>query len=127
MNRFKSKISLNKDGNISYKRAIVVQIIELSAKEIAGVASFSSNAKIAFKKMFSSYFKKGINITPTEGGLELDVYINCNYGYSVNNVAYRVQENIKRSVESMTEFKVKRVNVHILGVVFDSNDRYTYI
>ena len=49
MNRFKSKISLNKVGNISYKRAIVVQIIELSAKEIAGVASFSSNAKIAFK------------------------------------------------------------------------------
>ena len=34
------------------------------------------------------------------------------------DVAFRVQENIKSSVESMTEYKVEAVNVHVVGVNF---------
>ena len=42
------------------------------------------------------------------------------FGYSVRDVAFRVQENIKSSVESMTDFKVASINVHVTGVVFNS-------
>ena len=37
-------------------------------------------------------------------------------------LAFRVQENIKSSVESMTEFKVNSVNVHVVGVSFNDVD-----
>ena len=30
--------------------------------------------------------------------------------------AYKVQENVKKSIESMTDLKVTQVNIHIQGV-----------
>ena len=108
----KTKISVEKGGKVSYERSVVLQIIDLAAKEIAGVASFA-NKKI----------KRGITLNFTEDGIETSVYLNALFGHSVSDVAYRVQENIKKSVESMTEYKVKRVNVIIEGVSFQAEER----
>ena len=49
---------------------------------------------------------------------KIDVFVNVKFGCSVKDVAFRVQENIKSSVESMTEYKVESVNVHVVGVNF---------
>ncbi len=120
-NKIKNLIS-DEEGDLSYKKDIVVQIIELSAKEISGVHSFSSTLGLGLKSVFSRKLKKGIAINFTEEGLIIDTYLNILFGHSVNDVAFRVQENIKRSVEGMTEFKVKKVNVHVYGVSFQQNE-----
>ena len=57
-----------------------------------------------------------------ETGTKKDVFVKVKFGYSVRDVAFRVQENIKSSVESMTEFKVMAVNVHVVGVTFNETD-----
>ena len=119
MSHNKSKVKLEREGNLSYKRSLVNQIVELAAKEIAGVASFSDSKVLRMKKMFNKNFKRGIVLNFAEDGVYIDLYINILFGHAVNDVAYRVQENIKKSVESMTEFKVKKTNVHIYGINFD--------
>ena len=53
----------------------------------------------------------------------IDVFVNVKFGCSVKDVAFRVQENIKSSVESMTEYKVEAVNVHVVGVNFSEFER----
>ncbi len=116
------KLVTDEDGDLSYKKNIVVQIIELAAKEISGVHSFNSTVGLSFKSIFNRKLKKGISIDFTEEGLIIDVYLNILFGHSVNDVAFRVQENIKRSVESMTEFKVKKVNVNVYGVSFQQEE-----
>ena len=40
-------------------------------------------------------------------------------GYSVPDVAYRVQENIKNSLNSMVGIKPGKINVHVSGVNCD--------
>ena len=40
-------------------------------------------------------------------------------GFSCADIAFNVQENIKRSIESMTNLKTGTINVNILGVSFD--------
>lgn len=118
MSTVKTKVSVEKGGKVSYERSVVAEIIELAAKEIAGVASFAANAGLAVKSAFSKNFKKGINLIFTEDGIETTVYLNALFGFSVNEVAFRVQENIKKSVESMTEYKIKKINIVIVGVKF---------
>ena len=66
--------------------------------------------------------KRGIIVDFEENQVAIDVYVNVKFGYSVKDVAFRVQENIKSSVESMTEFKVSAVNVHVVGVTFSDTD-----
>ena len=52
----------------------------------------------------------------------VDVYVNVLFGYSVKDVAFRVQENIKSSIESMTDYKVSSIYVSVVGVVFVENE-----
>ena len=40
----------------------------------------------------------------------------------ISNKKIPFQENIKSSVESMTEFKVDSINVHVVGVTFNDVD-----
>jgi uncharacterized alkaline shock family protein YloU len=117
-----AKFKRKKGSDFSYKKEVVVQIIELAAKEISGVTSLSSTFGLHFRSLFSRKLKKGVAIAFTESGLVIDVYVDMLFGHSVNDVAFRVQENIKRSVESMTEFKVRRVNVHVYGVAFQQDE-----
>ena len=54
--------------------------------------------------------------------LKVDVYIKVYIGYSVPDIAYRVQENIKNSLNSMVGLKPGKINVHVYGVVCDKTE-----
>ena len=55
------------------------------------------------------------------GALNVDVYIRVYIGYSVPDIAYRVQENIKNSLNSMVGIKPGKINVHVCGVAVDED------
>ena len=48
----------------------------------------------------------------------MDISVIAHYGYSVPELAYRIQQSIKQMVESMTKYKIAKVDVHIQSVVF---------
>ena len=47
-----------------------------------------------------------------------DISVIAHYGYSVPELAYRIQQTIKQMVESMTKYKIAKVDVHVQSVVF---------
>lgn len=112
----------NRGGNVSYNKNILLSIINLAAKEISGVSKLCSNFGSKFKKWFSSNYFEGVKISYGKDSLSVDVYINVFFGYSVADVAYRVQENIKNGISSMMDIKVNGINVHVLGVDFSKED-----
>ncbi len=109
--------------NVTYKRNVVISIVSLATQEINGIASISRTAVSPFRSALSKNVSRGIIVEFTnEGNVLIDVFVNVKFGYSVKDVAFRVQENIKSSVGSMTEFKVEAVNVHVVGVTFNDLD-----
>ena len=109
------------EGEVKYKDNVVLSIVNLATQEINGIAGISRNAISPAKRMFNKKYHKGVVLEFVDGGVYVDVYVRIKFGYSVRDVAFRVQENIKSSIESMTDFKVQEVNVHCTEVVF-SND-----
>ncbi len=107
--------------NVTYKKNVVVSIVSLATQEINGIASLNRSSVSSIKNVFKKD-KRGIIVDFEENQVAIDVYVNVKFGYSVKDVAFRVQENIKSSVESMTEFKVSAVNVHVVGVTFSDTD-----
>ena len=95
----------SKKGKVSYGKNVVLSVVALAVKEISGVASLHG---------------KGVRTETVGKTINVDVFVNLIIGSSVSDVAFRVQENIKRSVESMTEYKVGKVNFNVLGVVLGS-------
>ena len=97
----KFNFNSNSEGDVTYWRNVVKSIIELAAQEINGVAALDG---------------KEVRVDINGNVINVDVYIKVNQGISCKQVAFKVQENIKNSVETMTDYKVKVINVNILGV-----------
>lgn len=103
----KSRYNANFMGDVTYGRNVVMSIISLATQEIKGVACLQG---------------KGVRTETIGKTINVDIYINVNIGSSCSDVAFKVQENIKRSVESMTEYKIGVINVNILGVTFKNQE-----
>ena len=52
----------------------------------------------------------------------IDLYLNVFFGYSVADVAYRVQENVKNGISNMISAKIESINIHVLGVDFSREE-----
>lgn len=100
----KSSSQFGHSGNIKYGKNVIISIISLAAQEITGVVSLHS---------------KGVKIEFDETHITVDVFLKILYGHSASDVAFRVQENIKRNVESMSGYKVRKINVNILEIAFE--------
>jgi uncharacterized alkaline shock family protein YloU len=62
---------------------------------------------------------KGIKISQGKDGIVVDVHVNVKYNAKIPNVAWDLQENIKRNVEDLTNMPILQVNIHIQGVGFE--------
>ncbi len=109
-------------GRVTYNRNIVLSVINLATKEIAGVSSLVANFGSALKRWFSNNYYEGVKITYGQDTMNVDIYINVYFGYNVSEIAYRVQENIRNSISSMIDMKIDRINVHVLGVDFPKEE-----
>lgn len=108
--------------NVTYKKNVVISIVSLATQEISGIASISRKSVSAIRSAFSKNINRGIIVDFENNNAKIDVFVNVKFGCSVKDVAFRVQENIKSSVESMTEYKVEAVNVHVVGVNFSESE-----
>ena len=103
----------NENGKVYCGKNIMLSIINLAAKEISGVSSLSSNFGSRLRKFFSSNYFEGVKVSYTKNkNLIIDLYLNVFFGYSVTDVAYRVQENVKNGISNMLEhtWKINNTN-----------------
>ncbi len=105
MSNFKLTSNDKQKGKIVYNAGIVQNIVELAVAEVEGTLPAQSK-------------KGGISLYLEKDGIYVDVSVIVKYGYNVPELAYRIQQSVKQSVENMTRFKVAEVNVHIQDVVF---------
>ena len=105
-------------GKVNCNKNILLSIISLATKEIAGVSSLCENFGSGLKKLFSNNYTNGVKIEYGKNGIVVDVYINIYAGYSVPDIAYKVQENIKNGISSMLDVNIDTINVHVQGVDF---------
>ena len=103
-------------GAVNTNKNIILSIINLATKEIAGVASLASNFGSGIRKLFSENYYEGVKVVENPDGVNVDIYFNILSGFSVSDVAHKVQQNVKNAITSMMDVKINKVNVHIMGV-----------
>jgi uncharacterized alkaline shock family protein YloU len=116
------KTDYNEKGSIKISDEVVGIIAGLAATEIKGVAGMSGGivggiAEILGRKNLS----KGVKVEVGEKEAAADLYIIVNYGVRIPEVAWNVQENVKKAIENMTGLSVLEVNIHVQGVNFGQN------
>ena len=109
----------NEKGSIKIADDVVGVIAGLAATEVEGVAGMSGGivggiAEILGRKNLS----KGVKVEVNEKEAKVDLYMIINYGVRIPDVAWNVQENVKKAIENMTGLSVTEVNIHVQGVSF---------
>ena len=102
--RLNSKEAQN--GKIVYNAGIVHNIVALAIAEVEGALPVQGK-------------KNGISLYLEKDGIDADVSVVVKHGYNVPELAYRIQQSVKQSVENMTKYKVAEVDVHVRDVVFE--------
>ena len=80
---------------------------------IEAVVGFAGGISEVFGK---KSYTKGIKVDNNEKGLKIDVNIIVEYGARIPDVAYEIQNKVKKAIENMTGLSIEEVNVHIQGV-----------
>ena len=105
MRNIKLNTKDDRSGKVVYNAGIVHNIVALAVAEVEGA-------------MLVPGKKSGISLYLEKDGIYVDVSVVVKYGYNVPELAYRIQQTVKQSVENMTHFKVAQVDVHIQDVIF---------
>lgn len=102
----------------------VIEIISgIAASKVEGVykmqGSFANNVT---ELLGRSVYGKGVYLSNTEDGIQVDTYVSVKYGVSVPKVATEIQQRIKQQVLFMTDVTLAQVNVHIVAVIPEKHE-----
>lgn len=119
----KEEILVENQDNSEIKIAddVVAVIAGVAVSEVSGVAGMSGGFAGGITEVLSGKknLAKGIKVEVGEKETKIDVNIIVEYGTRIPDVAFEIQNRVKKSVEAMTGLKVVEVNVHVQGVATD--------
>jgi len=105
------------NGNIKISDEVISTIATIAVSEVNGVigmgGSFTGDIVEKFGK---KTLTKGVKITMDNDEVILDLNVILKYGVRIPEIAWNIQENVKKSVESMTGLNVIKVNVRVVGI-----------
>ncbi len=108
-------------SSITYANEVIATIAGMAVNDVEGVAGMSNQggSKMSGK---NKNVTRGIRVEVNAEDVSCDVFLLIEYGRPIQKVAMEVQENVRRSLESMTGLHVARVDVHVQGVSFEKEN-----
>ena len=103
---------------IQISNDVIAVIAGVAVSEVPGVSGMAGGFAGGISEVFSGKknLAKGIKVDATETEAKIDVNIIVEYGTRIPDVAFEIQNRVKKAVENMTGLKVEEVNVHVQGV-----------
>ena len=103
---------------IQISNDVIAVISGVAVSEVQGVSSMAGGFAGGISEVLSGKknLAKGIKVDKDENKVKIDVNIIVEYGTRIPDVAFEIQNRVKKSVENMTGLKVSEVNVHVQGV-----------
>ncbi len=110
-------------GTVKIADEVVAVVSGLAAMEVDGVSAMSGGlvggiAEVLGRRQLS----KGVKVEVGTEETSIDIFIIVKYGARIPDVAWGIQENVKKAVENMTGLRVVQVNVHVQGINFPQKE-----
>ena len=109
---------INETEGIKISNDVVAVIAGVAVSEVPGVYGMSGGFAGGISEVLKGKknLAKGIKVEATDTTAKIDVNIIVEYGSRIPDVAYEIQNRVKKAVENMTGLKVTEVNVNVQGV-----------
>ncbi len=109
----KEEVLQENDESIKIANDVVASIAGVAVSEVPGVSGMAGGITEIFGK---KGLARGIKVEVGEKDTKIDVNIIVEYGIRIPDVAFQIQNRVKKAVETMTGLTVSSVNIHIQGI-----------
>ena len=104
-------------GAIRIHNSVIAAIARLAALKVPGVVEMSGSFAEGLASMMSkSSFDRGIKVNMEDQKISLDLHIVIAFGIRIPQVAWRIQNDVRKAIEDMTGKKIGQINVIVQGV-----------
>lgn len=114
MQRDESRTDL---GMIKIHKNVYASIASIAALEIAGVKRIGGDFKSGLMELIG---RKALAAIKVEIGkneeVKLDIPLVIKYGFHIPEIANKVQENVRNSLEKMTSLSIKDINISVQAI-----------
>lgn len=104
---------------IKISNEVVAAIAGKAVSEVEGVYGMAGSIAEVFKG--KKNLAKGIKVEVGEKETKIDVNIIVEYGVRIPDIAFQIQNRVKKAVEAMTGLTVSAVNIHVQGINTEEN------
>lgn len=107
------------NGQITYANEVISTIVSVATTEVDGISAIAgSNGLLGKGKMC-----RGVRVDMDGEDVSVDVSVTVDYGMPIQKVGRSAQENVRKSIESMTGLHVEKVDLHVVGVSFEKENQ----
>lgn len=108
-------------GVVRISEDVIEVLTDKAAREIDGVAGLAGGFLDSVADVFGKKTSgaKGVDVVIKDDKTEITVHVIIKYGCRIPEIAWRIQEAVKNTVESMTNLEVTKVNIFVDGVRFE--------
>jgi len=116
------------NGQITYANEVVATIVNVATTEVDGISGIVGSNSSAISGVFgkgksSKSNVRGVRVDMKGENVNVDISVNVDYGMPIQKVGRNVQENVRKSIESMTGLHVEKVDLHVVGVSFEKENQ----
>lgn len=109
----------NIESNLTISDETLAIIVGLAINQVEGVAGMSTTITEELAEVFGKKAQsKGIKVELGSDGLIIDLSIVVQFGYRIPDVAWNIQEKVRKDILAMTEYKVDSINVYVQSIDF---------
>ena len=94
MAHFKKKMQMKNEGKIVYASGIIDSIVYHALSDIPYIQLYSISQ--------SNTGKSSINVSFDKDGVHIDIYVKIHFAHPVKDMAFKIPETIRHTIETMT-------------------------
>lgn len=110
-------------GSITYATEVISTIVGVATTEVEGVSSMAGTSTISDILGRGKNVSRGVRVEVGAEEVSVDISIIVDYGMPIQKVCQNVQDNVVKSIETMTGLHVIKVDVHVQGVSFEKENK----
>lgn len=104
-------------GAIRIHNSVIASIARLAVLKVPGVVEMSGSFAEGLASMVGkASFDRGIKVDMEDQKINLDLHIVIAFGVRIPQVAWRIQNDVRKAIEDMTGKKIGLINVVVQGV-----------
>ena len=122
MNEINTVDKDQESGQITYANEVVATIVSVATTEVEGISGIAGSGAIS-GILAKGKTPRGVKVDMNGENVGVDVSVTVDYGMPIQKVGRNAQENVRKSIESMTGLHVEKVDLHVVGVSFEKENQ----